>query len=73
MKVIDNRNKSVKVNFKEIKNGEVFESYSGNFYIKTTEENGYNAVDITDGSLVVFDNLSPVTPINATLTINRLG
>lgn len=70
MKFIDNR-KSVKVNFDEIKNGEIFE-YCGVFYLKAVKEDRYNAVNIANGVLDGFNDKIMVTPVKATLTINRL-
>ena len=67
MKIIDNSNNTI---FGELNPGDVFKFSGGeNIYMKTTEPDSSNCVNLTNGHLGCFSGDDFVIVLNATLTL----
>lgn len=67
------------VTFSSLNRGDIFRAVESDSdiiwmkteYIEVAEDDGYNAVDLSDGSMAWFDNLENVIPVKAIAVVEE--
>ena len=67
------------VTFSSLNRGDIFRAIEGNSdtiwmkteYIRVDEDDGYNAVDLSDGGMAWFDNIESVIPVKAVVVVEE--
>ena len=69
MRIIDNRTKTVY--FEKLEYGDCFTDENNDLYMRViVPDSECNAVRLSTGRVFCFENLDPVSPVNAELTIS---